>query len=73
MDTQKTLKRNPHKSPQKKTHKKIIRRGPQKKAYKIIKSYLIVGVMTAQQNNIYGICIKNYFQTLLQMNNYLIS
>ena len=59
--------------PQKKTHKKIIRRGPQKKAYKIIKSYLIVGVMIAQQNNIYGIYIKNYFQTLLQMNNYLIS
>ena len=26
--------------------------------------------MTAQQNNIYGIYIKNYFQTLLQMNNY---
>lgn len=47
--------------------------GPQKKAHKIIKSYLIVGVMTAQQNNIYGIYIKNYFQTLLQMNNYLIS
>ena len=39
----------------------------------MIKSYLIVGVMTAQQNNIYGIYIKNYFQTLLQMNNYLIS
>ncbi len=39
----------------------------------MIKSYLIVDVMTAQQNNIYGICIKNYFQTLLQMNNYLIS
>ena len=39
----------------------------------MIKSYLIVAVMTAQQNNIYGICIKNYFQTLLQMNNYLIS
>lgn len=39
----------------------------------MIKSYLIVGVMIAQQNNIYGICIKNYFQTLLQMNNYLIS
>ena len=47
--------------------------GPQKKAHKKIKSYLIVGVMTAQQNNIYGIYIKNYFQTLLQMNNYLIS
>ena len=39
----------------------------------MIKSYLIVDVMTAQQNNIYGIYIKNYFQTLLQMNNYLIS
>lgn len=39
----------------------------------MIKNYLIVGVMTVQQNNIYGICIKNYFQTLLQMNNYLIS
>ena len=57
----------------KRTQKKTIRRGPQKKAHKIIKSYLIVGVMTAQQNNIYGIYIKNYFQTLLQMNNYLIS
>ena len=69
MDTQKTLKRSPH--------KKTIRRGPQKKTQKKtqkkIKSYLIVGVMTAQQNNIYGIYIKNYFQTLLQMNNYLIS
>lgn len=39
----------------------------------MIKSYLIVDVMIVQQNNIYGICIKNYFQTLLQMNNYLIS
>ena len=47
--------------------------GPQKKTQKIINSYLIVGVMTVQQNNIYGIYIKNYFQTLLQMNNYLIS
>ena len=39
----------------------------------MIKRFLIVGVMTVQQNNIYGIYIKNYFQTLLQMNNYLIS
>ena len=54
---------------QKKTHKKAHKRSPQKK----VKSYLIVGVMTAQQNNIYGICIKNYFQILLQTNNYLIS
>lgn len=43
------------------------------KTHKKVKSYLIVGVMTVQQNNIYGIYIKNYFQTLLQMNNYLIS
>ena len=64
MDTQKTLKKTHKRGPQKKT---------QKKTQKKIKSYLIVGVMTAQQNNIYGIYIKNYFQTLLQMNNYLIS
>ena len=64
MDPQKTIK---------KTHKKTHKRGPHKKTHKIIKSYLIVGVMTVQQNNIYGIYIKNYFQTLLQMNNYLIS
>ena len=67
MDTQKTLKRSPQK-----IHKKTHKRGPQKKTQKKIKSYLIVGVMTAQQNNIYGIYIKNYFQILLQMNNYLI-
>lgn len=72
MDTQKTLKRSPQKT-HKKIHKKTHKRGPQKKTQKKIKSYLIVGVMTAQQNNIYGIYIKNYFQTLLQMNNYLIS
>lgn len=32
----------------------------------------IVDVMIVQQNNIYGIYIKNYFQILSQMNNYLI-
>ena len=72
MDTQKTLKRSPQKI-HKKTHKRGPQKKTQKKTQKKIKSYLIVGVMTAQQNNIYGIYIKNYFQTLLQMNNYLIS
>lgn len=34
---------------------------------------IIADVMIVQQNNIYGIYIKNYFQILLQMNSYLIS
>lgn len=45
--------------------KKTIKRNTQQKDF-------TVGAMTAQQNNIYGIYIKNYFQILLQMNNYLI-